>query len=45
MLPDVDLWNVLELCIALLMLALTFGVCAMVVGAVSAALRNKDGES
>ncbi len=43
MFPDVDLMNVLELCIALLMLALTFGVCGMALGAVLAALRNKDG--
>lgn len=43
MFPDVDLVEVAKLCIALLMLALTFGVCAMLLGAVSAALRNKDG--
>lgn len=43
MLPEVDLVEVAKLCIALLMLALTFGVCALVIGAVSAGLRNKDG--
>jgi hypothetical protein len=41
--PQVDLVEVAKFCVALLMLALTVGVCAVIVGAVVAGFR-KGGE-
>lgn len=42
MIPEVDLVEVGKLCLALLMLAFTIGVCALVAGMVRAGLKGRD---
>ena len=44
MIPAVDLWEVLEFCAALLMLALTVGLCAFVAGVVVVMFRGGKGD-
>jgi hypothetical protein len=42
--PEVDLIEVAKLCLALLMLALTVGVCALVAGMIVVGLRAGKGD-
>lgn len=44
MVPEVDLVEVAKLCAALLMLALTVGICALIGGMIRAGLRAGDRE-
>ncbi len=44
MVPEVDLIEVAKLCVALLMLALTVGICALIGGMIAAGLRAGKGD-